>query len=116
MRSYEHIIGKLAQNLKIPVEELRTLSEVQVASIWKTLEASRQKRITKEDARQRLTDNGFFDLPTMQKKLDRYVEQWKRKYLRDIVDLINAEQLKRGESIVTVAKEDDEPYPPARSN
>jgi hypothetical protein len=117
-RSYKKMVDKLAQAVDVPAEEIRTLSEVQVATIWQAFEDSRQNRISKEEAVDLLTENGFFDLPTPRQELDRGVLQQATEYVRDAVDYHNAQCLQRGEfdKLINVAKEDDEPYPPARGN
>src|SRR4051812_3062292 len=82
-RSYEQMVDKLARTLRVPAEEVRTLSEVQVATIWRVFEDRRQNRISREDAANRLLEIGFFDLPTLRQELDRGV-------LEQAVDEINA--------------------------
>jgi hypothetical protein len=112
------MVDKLARITAVPAEELRTLNEVQVATIWQTLEDTRQNRISNKEATDLLTENGFYELPTMKRQLDRYVKQREEEYIRAIVDRYNAQCLQRGEpdKLINVVKEDDQPYPPARPN
>jgi hypothetical protein len=77
-----------------------------------------QNRISKEEAVDLLTENGFFDLPTVRKQLDRSVFEQEVNEMNAIVDYHNAQCLQRGEpdEMINVAKDDDEPYPRARGN
>ena len=118
MRSHEQIIDKLARSELMPAEELRTLSDVQLTTIWQVFEDKRRNRINPEEAAKRLMEIGFFDLPTLRKELDRCVLEQAVDEINAIVDYHNTQCLQRGETdkLINVAKDDDEPYPRARGN
>jgi hypothetical protein len=118
MRSHEQIIDKLARSELMPAEELRTLSDVQLTTIWQVFEDKRRNRINPEEAAKRLMEIGFFDLPTVRKKLNRSILDLAVDEINSIVDYHNAQCLQRGETdeLINLVKDDDEPYPRARSN
>ena len=114
----EKAIRDLHRWTDVPEEELRTLTAEQIEDVMEALSDLRSGLLSGEEAADRLTDDGFFDLPSVREEERRFMEEYKLAEVRAMVDLLNAQCLRRGEpeKMIEVAKEDDGGYPPARSN
>ena len=114
----EKAIRDLHRWTDVPEEELRTLTAEQIEDVMEALSDLRSGLLSGEEVIDRLTDDGFFDLPSLREEQRRYIEAYRLAEVRALVDLLNAQCLQRGEpeKMIEVAKEDDGGYPPARSN
>jgi hypothetical protein len=59
----------------IPEAELRTLTAQQVANIVTAIEDAQEGLLTVEETRERLKQNGLFDLPSKREEIDRRVNE-----------------------------------------
>ena len=103
--SYDALVRWLHLAWDTPEEELRTLTAQQVENIVAALEDGRQGLLTEDEVFDCLRENGVYDLPLEQEKLDRYVEEVCIQEIRALADL-HGYKLGNEEGA----------YPPARSN
>ena len=99
------VIGQVTLCLDIPEEELRTLTAQQVANIVAAIEDAQSGLLTVEETRERLLENGLFDLPSARERIDRGVNEDLNQEVRAWADLCGYK----------LAKEEGD-YTPARSN
>jgi hypothetical protein len=98
-------VWRLHVGTDIPEEELRTLTAQQVENIVAAIEDAQRGLLTAAETRERLKQNGLFDLPSKREEIDRHVNEDLDQKVRALADLHGFKRAK-----------EEGAYPPTRSN
>src|SRR4051812_40255425 len=92
----ESVVRELIAAFDITEEEARTLTAQQADNILGALQDGSRGRLTTDEVRGWLEDNGLWELPSMREKRRRAIDEIELAKTRAIVDAYNMDCLRRG--------------------